>query len=150
MLLLDFILALILSLQSPEPPIVQVHLDSDLRPTSYYAIDLPQEEPPTPLERCLSAPYRFNWYEYASAYDWPLDQVEKIIITESGGDLCAINSSSGATCWIQQHPGGDAFLDPQTCMSQAYSKWVDGGDHGGDIGADGGQRRFNIDVRVRS
>lgn len=79
-------------------------------------------------ELCLVNPDRFNWQKYAAAYSWPLDQVAQIVHTESGGDLCAVNASSGATCWIQQHPGGPAFFDPTVCMSQAYAKWVDGGD----------------------
>jgi hypothetical protein len=81
----------------------------------------------SPLEKCYQNPDRYNWIKYASTYDWPLDQVAFIVDLESKGDLCSINSSSGAICWIQQHPGDYIFLDPVLCMSQAYSKWVDGG-----------------------
>lgn len=79
------------------------------------------------MAACLVHPDRYNWRAYAAAYDWPLDELANVIAHESGGDLCAVNASSGATCWIQQHPGGAAFLDPATCMAQGYSKWVSGG-----------------------
>jgi hypothetical protein len=79
------------------------------------------------MAACLVHPDRYNWRAYAAAYDWPLDELANVIAHESTGDLCAVNASSGATCWIQQHPGGVAFLDPATCMAQGYSKWVSGG-----------------------
>lgn len=86
--------------------------------------------PPLPTA-CHDHPDRFNWQKYALAVGFPQDVVDgelaKIVQAESTGDLCAVNSSSGATCWIQQLPGGPQFFDPISCMSQGYSKWVDGG-----------------------
>lgn len=85
--------------------------------------------PPLPSS-CYDHPDRFNWQKYALAVGFPPDVVDgelaKIVQAESTGDLCAVNSSSGATCWIQQLPGGPQFFDPISCMSQGYSKWVDG------------------------
>jgi hypothetical protein len=79
---------------------------------------------------CANHPDRYNWQPYALAAgfpEWAMSELAVIISHESGGDLCAVNSSSGASCWIQQLPGGPQFFDPVRCMSQGYSKWVDGG-----------------------
>ncbi len=85
---------------------------------------------PVPLEACKVHPDRYNWRPYAIAAgfpDWVLSELAGVIRIESRGDLCAINSSSGATCWIQQYPGGEAFLGPGTCMAQGFAKWKAGG-----------------------
>lgn len=80
---------------------------------------------------CYQNPDRYEWRKYALAAGFPesvLPELEYIISTESGFDLCAVNREiSGATCWIQQTPGGDDFFDPTTCMAQGYYKWVAGG-----------------------
>jgi hypothetical protein len=104
-------------------------------PISYYSANGIQAASVQPAsggtvssyEECLVHPDRYNWMAYAVQYDWPLDELANVIQHESGGDLCAINPTSGATCWIQNHPGGAAFLDPQTCMAQGYGKWISGG-----------------------
>jgi len=79
---------------------------------------------------CHGHPDRYNWQKYAYLVgfpEWVMPELAVIVRSESGGDLCAVNPSSGATCWIQQHPGGSQFFDPMLCMSQGYSKWLDGG-----------------------
>jgi hypothetical protein len=79
---------------------------------------------------CYDHPDRYNWQPYARAAgfpEWAMEELAYVIHVESRGDLCAVNSSSGATCWIQQYPGGTAFLDPVVCMAQGYAKWLDGG-----------------------
>lgn len=78
---------------------------------------------------CLSNPERYNWEYWALVAGFPeyvihSPEMQTLIHTESGGDLCAINRSSGAICWIQQYPGSDVFLDPLRCMQQGYSKWA--------------------------
>lgn len=81
-------------------------------------------------QKCYAREDRYDWRSYALAAGFPesvLPELEYVVSKESGGDLCAVNVSSGATCWIQQFPGGDAFLDPSTCMAQGYAKWVAGG-----------------------
>lgn len=92
--------------------------------------------PPQPLPAysdaytaCLSNPERYNWEYWALVAGFPeyvihSPEMQTLIHTESGGDLCAINRSSGAICWIQQYPGSDVFLDPLRCMQQGYSKWA--------------------------
>jgi len=75
---------------------------------------------------CYEHPDRFNWMKYAEKYDWPLDELAYIIHNESGGDLCAINPTSGASCWIQQYPTYEGIFNPETCMYQGYKKWKDG------------------------
>lgn len=100
----------------------------------------PTPVPPTPVPEattppeagdphaaCLEHPDRFNWEKYAGAYDWPMGEVGEVIAHESGGDLCAINPSSGATCWFQIHPGGPGYLDPEACVAAAYAKWQSSG-----------------------
>ena len=75
---------------------------------------------------CYDNPDRFNWIKYAEIYDWPLDEGANVVKAESGGDLCAINSSSGASCWWQIYPPPSDVLDPARCTYYAYVKWSDG------------------------
>lgn len=75
---------------------------------------------------CLHNPDRFNWRAYLPP-DMPVDESEAVIMAESGGDLCAVNPTSGASCWWQQHPGGAQYLDPAACMAAGHAKWLDGG-----------------------
>lgn len=81
---------------------------------------------------CLAREDRYDWRRYALQVGFPAEVVAgaemgQLITAESGGDLCAVNDFSGATCWIQQYRGGPQFLDPVTCMSIGYAKWLDGG-----------------------
>ncbi|MDZ7727186.1 MAG: hypothetical protein U5Q44_02750 [Dehalococcoidia bacterium] len=80
-----------------------------------------------PYSACLEHPDRFNWEKYAGAYDWPMGEAAEVVAHESSGDLCAINPSSGATCWFQIHPGGPEYLDPEACVAAAYAKWQNSG-----------------------
>lgn len=82
---------------------------------------------------CLAHPDRFNWQKYALAAGFPEqvvsgEEMATVIRKESEGDLCAVNRTSGATCWIQQVPGGPQYFDPHACMSIGFAKWQDGGD----------------------
>lgn len=79
---------------------------------------------------CAQHPDRFNWEPYALAAGFPehvLPELAHVIQRESSGDLCAVNPSSGAICWIQQISGEDLYYDPAACMAIGYAKWVDGG-----------------------
>lgn len=76
---------------------------------------------------CAAHPDRWAWQAYAAAYDWPLDEVARVVQAESGGDLCATNRASGAACWFQLHPGRPEYYDPAVCTAGAYAKWLDGG-----------------------
>jgi hypothetical protein len=90
----------------------------------------PTPDTRTALEICRDHPDRYNWRPYALAAgfpDWVLPELEGVIRVESTFDLCAINRTSGATCWIQQYPGGEEFLDPAVCMDQGFMKWEAGG-----------------------
>lgn len=81
-------------------------------------------------QSCYDNPDRYNWQKYALMVGFPEEVIPELTIivnAESGGDLCAVNQGSGASCWIQQLPGGPQFFDPVTCMSQGYAKWLDGG-----------------------
>lgn len=79
------------------------------------------------LSACYENPDRYNWQKYAAQYDWPMNQIAEVVRRESRGDLCAVNASSGAICWIQDISGSETYLDPANCMAQGYRKWVAGG-----------------------
>ena len=96
------------------------------QPSAQAAAVIPSGTNPS-LEECYNNPDRYNWRAYAAVYDWPLDELAVVIDNESKGDLCAINPTSGAICWIQEISGSYAYLDPAACMAQGYSKWVSGG-----------------------
>jgi hypothetical protein len=86
---------------------------------------------------CEQRPDRYDWQSYALAAGFPPEvvagaEMATVIQTESGGDLCAVNTSSMAACWAQiLSSAGEqqqiAYLDPSTCMAAAYAKWLDGG-----------------------
>ena len=106
----------------PEVPVVAAAIGAP------HELSAPAKVAP---QSCYDNPDRYNWQKYALLVGFPADvmpELQKIINVESGGgDLCAINQKSGASCWIQQLPGGEQFFDPYTCMSQGYAKWLDGG-----------------------
>ncbi len=83
------------------------------------------------VARCYQNPERYAWRAYASAYDWPLDEVARVVAAESGGDLCAVNAQTGAACWFQilsAEPYLPRYInDPHYCVAIAYAKWLDGG-----------------------
>lgn len=89
------------------------------------------------VAECRQRADRYDWQTYALAAGFPPDvvagsEMATVIHTESGGDLCAVNTSSGAACWAQILSSAGieqqiAYLDPATCMNAAYAKWVDGG-----------------------
>lgn len=89
------------------------------------------------VAECRQRGDRYDWQTYALAAGFPPDvvagsEMANVIHTESGGDLCAVNTSSKAACWAQILSSAGieqqiAYLDPTACMSAAYAKWVDGG-----------------------
>jgi hypothetical protein len=102
------------------------------RPVVVPGLSYDQPEAPvlTPREVCEAHPDRYDWRPYALAAgfpEWVLPELAQVIHVESRGDLCAVNKSSGATCWIQQYPGGEEWLDPERCMAQGFYKWEAGG-----------------------
>lgn len=127
----------ILAHTTSEPdPVVEHHEASTPAPTPVPVFAAsqgsvrPLSASPVPAA-CFDHPDRFDWKKYALIVGFPPEVVEsaemaQIIQAESHGDLCAYNPSSGASCWIQQVPGGAQFFDPVTCMSQGYAKYLDG------------------------
>lgn len=112
-------------------------------PTPTPVPPMPTPVPPTPIPQqesessnsyvaCEDRSDRYDWKSYAIAAGFPPSvvhgEMENVVQKESGGDLCAVNPTSGATCWVQIHPGGSEYLDPMTCMREGYRKWKsDGG-----------------------
>lgn len=89
------------------------------------------------IAECRQRADRYDWQGYALAAGFPPDvvagpEMANVIFTESGGDLCAVNTSSKAACWAQILSSAGieqqiAYLDPSTCMAAAFAKWRDGG-----------------------
>lgn len=112
-------------------------------PTPTVVIQIPTPTPkhisaasaPAPVvisgrQSCFDHPDRYNWQKYARLVgfpQWVMDELSYVIQKESSGDLCARNVSSGASCWVQLHPGRPEYFDPLTCMRGGFKKWMDGG-----------------------
>lgn len=122
---------------TPEPTATPTPEPTPVPPTPKPAVvsaagsgTVQQLAPLLPPSSCFDNPDRYEWQKYAALVGFPesaMEELAYVIKHESGGDLCAYNRSSGASCWIQQVPGAAQFFDPYTCMSQGYAKWVDGG-----------------------
>lgn len=109
------------------------------RPIALWAEMLPASAAGNPYpwaadRACMARWDRFDWREYAVQYPWPVEDVGYVVYVETAGtmDLCSVNRSSGATCWLQLLSGDNeaiqrGYLNPRTCMDAAYAKWLDGG-----------------------
>lgn len=77
---------------------------------------------------CLSNPERFNLDYWIRSVNWNIDEAHYVARHEGGNDLCQFNTTgSGACGWFQLLTCPPAGLTPESQISNAYAKWIDGG-----------------------